>query len=52
MTHGAYKISRLFKIFVDAEESKIRLVFREGEQELKNKNFGVKSPQDLVDKLC
>ena len=52
MTHGAYKISSLFKIFVDSEESKIRLVFRSGEQELRNKNFQAKSPEDLVEKLC
>lgn len=30
MTHGAYRISHLFKVFVDPEESKIRLVFRSG----------------------
>ena len=53
MTHGAYQLANLFKIFVDPEDSKVRLVFRvPGEELLKNKNFQVKSTQDFVDKLC
>lgn len=48
LTHSAFKLTDLFKIFVDFEESKIRLVFQVDREHLQNKNFQVKSCQEIV----
>lgn len=52
LTHGVWKLSYLFKIFVDTEDAKLRLVFRpDPDQPLINKNFYSPQYEDILSKL-
>jgi hypothetical protein len=47
--NSVLRMDKLFKIFVDGEESKIRLVFHNGKEHLVTKNLKVKSCWQFMD---
>ena len=51
MAKSCWKLSQLMKVFVDAEDAKIRLVFRSQDNKLTKKNFQYDKYEEFVHKL-